>query len=213
MELVEGNFAPHMATPDTHGATGYLTFFRNYASSQFAYPPVFGHTTQQSGDVQAVSFCPACNYMNVVGNVLGPAAGSDPRSAVDLQSLHLHRRVRSLRPQLRTQRRHGKPLVPDRSAPRQLRHGEPSRDVGLCQRPARPAGVALPHDEAGVVACQQPMAVGWAGSGAHGRDAAGQGSVRRHGAVAQDRLQRPSGTPRPDAPHPTACRLPIAHSS
>jgi hypothetical protein len=86
MELVEGNFAPHIATPDTHGATGYITFFRNYASSQFAYPPVYGSTERQTGNVQAMSFCPACNYMTIVGNVLGPAAGSDPRSAVGIST-------------------------------------------------------------------------------------------------------------------------------
>ncbi len=86
MELVEGNWAPHIATPETHGATGYVTFLRNYASSQFAYPPVYGSTVQQYQNVQAVSFCPTCNYMNVVGNILGPVAGSDPRSAVEINT-------------------------------------------------------------------------------------------------------------------------------
>jgi hypothetical protein len=82
MELVEGNFAPHMALPETHGAAGYITFFRNYASTQFAFPPVYGKTTKQSGNVQAVSICTHCINVNVVGNVLGPVAGSDPKAAV-----------------------------------------------------------------------------------------------------------------------------------
>jgi len=82
MELLEGNLAPHIGAPDTHGATGYLTLFRNFSSSQFAYPAVAGSTAQQTGDVQATSFCNDCRYMTVVGNVLGPALGSDARSAV-----------------------------------------------------------------------------------------------------------------------------------
>ena len=44
MELIEGNYAPHMGATTTHGNAGYLTFFRNYASSQFAPPAVFGST-------------------------------------------------------------------------------------------------------------------------------------------------------------------------
>ena len=36
MELMEGNWAPHMGATTTHGNAGYLTYFRNYASSQFA---------------------------------------------------------------------------------------------------------------------------------------------------------------------------------
>jgi hypothetical protein len=82
MELVEGNYAPHIGLPDTHGATGDVTFFRNFASSQFAYPAVANSTAQQTGDVQALSLCTSCKHMTVVGNVLGPALGTDPRSAV-----------------------------------------------------------------------------------------------------------------------------------
>jgi hypothetical protein len=84
MELVEGNYAPHMALPATHGASGYITFFRNYASSQFAFPPVYGKTTRQTSDVQALSLCSECVYVTAVGNVLGPVAGSDSRSAVQI---------------------------------------------------------------------------------------------------------------------------------
>ncbi len=42
MELMEGNYAPHMGATITHGNAGYLTYFRNYASSQFAPPAVYG---------------------------------------------------------------------------------------------------------------------------------------------------------------------------
>jgi hypothetical protein len=38
MELIEGNEAPHMGATTTHGNAGYLTFYRNHASSQFAAP-------------------------------------------------------------------------------------------------------------------------------------------------------------------------------
>lgn len=34
MELIEGNYAPHMGASNTHGNAGYLTFFRNYASTR-----------------------------------------------------------------------------------------------------------------------------------------------------------------------------------
>src|SRR5262249_36802264 len=36
MELMEGNWAPHMGATTTHGNAGYLTYFRNYASSQWS---------------------------------------------------------------------------------------------------------------------------------------------------------------------------------
>lgn len=37
MELMEGNWAPHMGATTTHGNAGYLTFFRNYSSSQWQH--------------------------------------------------------------------------------------------------------------------------------------------------------------------------------
>src|SRR5260370_7672321 len=36
MELMEGNWAPHMGASITHGNAGYLTFFRNYSSTQWS---------------------------------------------------------------------------------------------------------------------------------------------------------------------------------
>jgi len=56
MELMEGNYAPHMGAATTHGNAGYLTYFRNYASSQFAPPAVWGSTATQTGNVTALQF-------------------------------------------------------------------------------------------------------------------------------------------------------------
>ncbi len=71
MELMEGNYAPHMGASITHGNAGYLTYFRNYASSQFAPPAVFGSTASQTGNVTALEFDAGDLGMNVLGNVLG----------------------------------------------------------------------------------------------------------------------------------------------
>jgi hypothetical protein len=77
MELMEGNFAPHMGATITHGNAGYLTYFRNYASSQFAPPAVYGSTGAQSGNITALQFDAGDIDMTVIGNVLGSAAASD----------------------------------------------------------------------------------------------------------------------------------------
>jgi hypothetical protein len=86
MELMEGNFAPHMGATITHGNAGYLAYFRNYASSQFAPPAVFGSTGGQSGNITALQFDAGDVDMTVVGNLLGSAAatnlGTAPLSAV-----------------------------------------------------------------------------------------------------------------------------------
>jgi hypothetical protein len=73
MELMEGNFAPHVGATTTHGNAGYLTFFRNYSSSQFASPAVAGATGTQNGNIAAVQFPAGDVKMNVVGSVLGLA--------------------------------------------------------------------------------------------------------------------------------------------
>jgi hypothetical protein len=71
MELIEGNIAPHMGITG-HGNSGYLTFFRNYSSSQFASPVVWDDkTTVQTGNVEAMEFTGGDIGMNVVGNILG----------------------------------------------------------------------------------------------------------------------------------------------
>jgi len=76
MELMEGNFAPHMGATTTHGNAGYLTYFRNYASSQFAAPAVFGFDGTQTGNISSLQFQGGTLGMNVVGNVLGMAGWS-----------------------------------------------------------------------------------------------------------------------------------------
>lgn len=83
MELMEGNFAPHMGASTTHGNAGYLTYFRNYASSQFAPPAVWGSNEAQSGNVTALQFDGGDLGMNVVGNVLGTAGVSTVYDAYD----------------------------------------------------------------------------------------------------------------------------------
>ena len=91
MELMEGNEAPHMGASTTHGNAGYLTYFRNYASSQFAPPAVYGSTDVQTGNVTALQFDGGDIGMNVAGNVLGAgvstaydAYDSGPRSIYEL---------------------------------------------------------------------------------------------------------------------------------
>jgi hypothetical protein len=72
MELIEGNIAPHIGIASTHGNSGYLTFFRNYSSSQFGSPVVWNDgTTVQTGNVEAMEFAGGNIGMNVVGNILG----------------------------------------------------------------------------------------------------------------------------------------------
>jgi hypothetical protein len=71
MELMEGNYAPHMGASTTHGNAGYLTYFRNYASSQFADPPVAGSSARQTGNVTALELDGGDLGMNAMGNVLG----------------------------------------------------------------------------------------------------------------------------------------------
>jgi len=73
MELIEGNYAPHVGATATHGNAGYLTFFRNYCSSQFAAPAVAGFSGTQNGNLEAVQFQSPDIAMNLVGNVLGAA--------------------------------------------------------------------------------------------------------------------------------------------
>lgn len=77
MELMEGNYAPHMGATITHGNAGYLTFFRNYSSSQFAPPAVANSTDKQTGNILAIQFDTGDINMTVIGNVLGSDATSD----------------------------------------------------------------------------------------------------------------------------------------
>jgi hypothetical protein len=77
MELIEGNVAPHVGSSVTHGNAGYLTYFRNYASSQFAPPAVAGSTAPQQSNITAINFQLGNIYMTVVGNVLGSSKETD----------------------------------------------------------------------------------------------------------------------------------------
>ena len=83
MELMEGNWAPHLAASTTHGNAGYLTFFRNYASSQWS-PSMANQSMSaivwsqpfkpQYANVAAVNFDSPDLKMTVIGNVLGSTA-------------------------------------------------------------------------------------------------------------------------------------------
>ncbi len=77
MELIEGNYAPHVGATITHGNAGYLTFFRNYSSSQFASPAVYGATDEQTGNIVSVQFDTGDVNMTVIGNVLGSSKATD----------------------------------------------------------------------------------------------------------------------------------------
>jgi hypothetical protein len=83
MELIEGNYAPHMGATNTHGNAGYLTFYRNFSSSRFAPPAVFGSTDPQTGNVTALELDAGDVSMNALGNVLGAAGVSTTYDAYD----------------------------------------------------------------------------------------------------------------------------------
>ncbi len=83
MELMEGNEAPHMGATVTHGNAGYLTFYRNHASSQFATPAVAGSNATQNGNVAALQFDHGDIAMNVLGNVLGASGVSKVVDSAD----------------------------------------------------------------------------------------------------------------------------------
>ena len=73
MELVEGNWAPHIAASTTHGNGGYLTYFRNYASSQLAPDPIVWSlpVLPQTGNVGAFQLDETDHHVTIIGNVLG----------------------------------------------------------------------------------------------------------------------------------------------
>jgi hypothetical protein len=73
MELIEGNYAAHVGASTTHGNGGYLTYFRNYISSQQAPDPIVWSlpSLPQTGNVTALQFDNSDHHMTVIGNVLG----------------------------------------------------------------------------------------------------------------------------------------------
>jgi hypothetical protein len=93
MELLEGNWAPHMGATITHGNAGYLTYFRNYASSQWS-PSKSGQAQSaivwsqpfapQYANVTALDFPAPDLNMTVIGNVLGSTADASEGLPADL---------------------------------------------------------------------------------------------------------------------------------
>jgi len=68
MELIEGNWAPHLGADIVHGNSGWLTFYRNHASGQ--------HRTLsavQTDNIEPIGLEAFVINMNVLGNVLGTA--------------------------------------------------------------------------------------------------------------------------------------------
>jgi hypothetical protein len=93
MELIEGNWAPHMGATTTHGNAGYLTFFRNYATSQWS-PSKAGQAGSaiiwsqpflpQYANVACLDFPSPDVKMTVIGNVLGSTADASLGLPADL---------------------------------------------------------------------------------------------------------------------------------
>ncbi len=69
MELVEGNYAPHMGVASTWGNAGYITYFRNHAPGVFRTIALTGPNAP--GNQAAIELDARMLAMNVVGNVLG----------------------------------------------------------------------------------------------------------------------------------------------
>jgi hypothetical protein len=94
MELLEGNYATHMSLTTTHGNAGYITFFRNYGSSQFANPWCIDHmpgyvkvhdasnSKIQDANVTAFDLQGGNVNINVVANVLGSSYTSNIRTSI-----------------------------------------------------------------------------------------------------------------------------------
>jgi hypothetical protein len=90
MELMEGNQSPHMGATITHGNAANFTYFRNYASSQFARPVVAGSDTTQTGNVTALQFQMGDFGMNIVGNVLGTAGVTNTYEGYDSNAMSIY---------------------------------------------------------------------------------------------------------------------------
>ena len=85
MELMEGNWAPHMGATTTHGNAGYLTYFRNYATSQWT-PSVANQSTSaiiwsqpfkpQDANVGTLDWEAPDVNMTAIGNVFGSTSNA-----------------------------------------------------------------------------------------------------------------------------------------
>ena len=93
MELIEGNWGPHMGATTTHGNAGYLTLFRNYASSQSAPSnPAQASSAiiwsqpfaPQYGNVTALDFPTTDLKLTIIGNVLGSTTDTSLGLPADL---------------------------------------------------------------------------------------------------------------------------------
>ena len=86
MELIEGNYSPHIGLSITHGNAGYFTFFRNYASSQFAPDPIVWALpdVKQTANIACLQFDAGDLDLTVVGNVLGSTTNPALAVPVDL---------------------------------------------------------------------------------------------------------------------------------
>lgn len=71
MELVEGNYVPQIATENVWGNSGWMTVFRNVATSQQRRT-----AANETYQIAAIAFEAQTRNMNVIGNVLGaPGVG------------------------------------------------------------------------------------------------------------------------------------------
>ena len=86
MELVEGNYSPHIGLTTTHGNAGYFTYFRNYVSGQYAPSPIVWSESDvpQTENVEAFQFSAGDLDVSVVGNVLGSTTNASLGVPVDL---------------------------------------------------------------------------------------------------------------------------------
>ena len=157
---MEGNYAPHMGATITHGNAGYLTYFRNYSSSQFAPPAVAGSTAKQTGNITAIQFDTGDLNMTVIGNVLGSSAATDlgtaPRRTTYLADGSESGAIFDFGDK-------GKADVSYTSlwCARQLRHREPERAVERLPSPRAPCPRRCTSPaQTGVVAGGQRLAVG-----------------------------------------------------
>jgi hypothetical protein len=77
MNLIEGNYAPHMGGASTWGNAGYLTYFRNQSTSVYRTVALSG--PDAPANQTAIELDARMIGMNVVGNVLGSPGVSGAR--------------------------------------------------------------------------------------------------------------------------------------
>lgn len=81
MELFEGNWVANFQLDDVHGGSGYITFFRNFASGRHA-PPL-----KDTQNISAFALWYGNYYANIVGNVAwNQGAPGEYEGACDLDT-------------------------------------------------------------------------------------------------------------------------------